>query len=680
MLSPGIRKIPHLKELLGAEALLYRPDVDTARGLDAIVGWGHKPTADTARALAARVERPYLALEDGFLRSVGLGDQDPPLSLLLDDVGIYYDARGPSRLEQLLATADASVFDAGLLSRAAALRERIVGARLSKYNHTRAGLPPSLLQSERPLVLVVDQTFADASVPQGLADQSSFARLLELARREHPDARILLKTHPDVIAGRKRGYLTGGPLPAGVELLAEAVNPIELVERCRHVYCCTSQLGFEALMVGVPVTCSGAPFYAGWGLTTDLLQVERRGRSRSLDELVAAALLLYPRYVDPLTGAPCEAERVVEHLTLQRQAFEQNAKRFFCLDIPLWRRPFVRGYLRSPSAEIHFCADAKAARERGMTSGSTAVVWGIRGPETLQEELSRDGVGLWRMEDGFLRSVRLGSDLAPPGSLVVDSRGIYFDPRRPSDLEVLLETAEFSPEELQRARALRDFIVGAGISKYNPAPTSGFRPKAPEGSTVVLVPGQVVDDASVRLGSPEILDNEGLLRAVRQARPEAYILYKPHPDVLSGNRKGHVGGPEPLWDELVTEASIADCLAIADEVHTMTSLVGFEALLRGKRVATYGSPFYAGWGLTEDRLVTPRRTRRLSVEQLVAGTLLRYPRYVSWETRSFCTAEDMVAELIRLRATQRNLSYATPWLFRRARSIIRLAQEWIRAS
>jgi len=49
----------------------------------------------------------------------------------------------------------------------------------------------------------------------------------------------------------------------------------------------------------------------------------------------------------------------------------------------------------------------------------------------------------------------------------------------------------------------------------------------------------------------------------------------------------------------------------------MTSLSGFEALLRDKKVVTYGSPFYAGWGLTEDHAVTERRCRRRTLEELI---------------------------------------------------------------
>src|SRR3546814_20429812 len=77
------------------------------------------------------------------------------------------------------------------------------------------------------------------------------------------------------------------------------------------------------------------------------------------------------------------------------------------------------------------------------------------------------------------------------------------------------------------------------------------------------------------------------------------------------------------------ELSVTSCIDACAEVHTMTSLTGFDALLRGTHVVKYGQPFYAGWGLTEDHIkngmATGRRKRRLTLEQLVAGVLLRYP-------------------------------------------------------
>ena len=188
---------------------------------------------------------------------------------------------------------------------------------------------------------------------------------------------------------------------------------------------------------------------------------------------------------------------------------------------------------------------------------------------------------------------------------------------------------------------------------------------------VILIPGQVEDDASIRFGCGDVRTNLELIKQVRASNPDAWIVYKPHPDVVSGNRVGKVdvGVLRGVVDHVETQASVIDCIAGCDEVHTMTSLTGFDALLRGKRVVTYGQPFYAGWGLTEDRCMgdvcnvgrgavgavassaLARRTRRLSLDELVAGVLLKYPVYWDWHLRGYTSCEAVINRLIEERGS-----------------------------
>ena len=107
-------------------------------------------------------------------------------------------------------------------------------------------------------------------------------------------------------------------------------------------------------------------------------------------------------------------------------------------------------------------------------------------------------------------------------------------------------------------------------------------------------------------------------------------------------------------DQTAPEADILTCLQYADEVHTMTSLTGFEALLRGKKVCCYGLPFYAGWGLTQDLLSIERRSRRLELWQLIAGTLVYYPDYVHPEKHHFIDAATAVEILKNQKNLQKN--------------------------
>ena len=276
-----------------------------------------------------------------------------------------------------------------------------------------------------------------------------------------------------------------------------------------------------------------------------------------------------------------------------------------------------------------------------MPPGATLLLWGsAAAPPGLPV-----GVRLVRIEDGFLRSVGLGAELARPVSWVLDRSGIYYDATRPSDLEQLLQSWEFTPELLARAAALRERIAASGITKYSVGAREWRRPGR---ARVILVPGQVESDASLRLGAPALRTNIALVRAVRQSSPDSYLIYKSHPDVAAGLRARGQGEAQVRdWcDEVVSDVAMGTLLGQVDEVHVLTSLAGFEALLRGKLVVCHGLPFYAGWGLTQDVVTLARRRRPLTLNQLVAGTLIVYPTYVSRRSGGYITPEQALDELL----------------------------------
>ncbi|MGE0081906.1 MAG: capsular polysaccharide biosynthesis protein [Thiohalomonadaceae bacterium] len=677
-----LSRLPHLSELLGG-AVAHRWSWQGAGDARAVLAWGRKPSADIAARYAARHGLPLYRLEDGFLRSVELGGREPPLSVVLDDQGIYYDAGTTSRLEGLIA---------GTLSPEQAARAKSIvmlwrEARVSKYNHLREADP-----RHGRYVLVADQTFGDASIRFGMAEPQGFQRMLQAALDENPGCKVLLKVHPDVMAGKKRGHfdLEAVARLARVEVLGQDVHPVGLIERAEAVYVVTSQLGFEGLLWDKPVRTFGMPFYAGWGLTRDELPAPARRQPVTLEQLVHAALVAYPRYVDPETGQRCEVERIIEWMGLQRRMRERFPAEVYGLGFSLWKKPMVRAFFQGSA--VHFVTSAA-----DVPAGAPLALWGRRplpagAPDDVQPV---------RLEDGFLRSVGLGADLVRPVSWVMDRRGIYYDATRPSDLEHLLQTHVFDEAMRARAARLREAIVAHGLTKYNvgagawirpewrgevgvssPHPVAlpegegrhGFgsvghvgaqrlrdtataecqvgtmrQPDLPEqGRRVILVPGQVENDASIHYGAAELRTNLGLLQAVRRANPDAWVVYKPHPDVLAGLRRAGVDEDEAVrWcDEIVEDVPMQVMLDAVDEVHVLTSLAGFEALLRGREVTCYGNPFYAGWGLTRDMAPIARRTRHLSLDELVAGVLILYPAYVSRTTGRFTTPERALEELL----------------------------------
>ncbi|WP_428150149.1 capsular polysaccharide biosynthesis protein [Brevundimonas sp.] len=634
-------EVPFLRTFLPELELVASPFA----AVDAVVGWGLKPTSKAGRNRAVAKNLPYLALEDGFLRSIGLGETGAAsLSLIVDDIGVYYDATRPSRLEQLIETAP-DWCDPAMHARAAALIARVVASGLSKTN--MGGLLDRSILKPGPRILLVDQTAGDASIGNGLAGPESFAAMVRTAKAEHPDAQLIVKRHPAVAAGKKKGCIADADLK-GVTLLDADVRPAELLAEVDAVWCVTSALGFEALLRRLPVRCFGASFYSGWGLTTDEVQTGRRGVRRDLETVAAAALIAYPRYVDPVTGLRCEAEAAIDRLISLRDRAERLAGYWAGVGFSPAKRPPIRRLLNGPRTTMKYFASASRAAAKAEETGGRLIYWAGKETAEIAGVAATTSAPVVRMEDGFIRSRGLGSDFFGALSVALDDQGVYYDPTKPSLLESLIEGGTQTPEMLARAKAVRARVVDAGLSKYNLA-GAGRRPDWPGGARKVLVVGQVENDKSILKGCGDIRTNSGLVEAVRADYPDAFLIYRNHPDVMSGNRPGMLDASAiHAVDAIADDFDIIDCLEACDVLATLTSLSGFEALLRGKAVATYGRPFYGGWGLTQDRMTYERRTRRASLDALVAAALIEYPIYVTPEGWP-CEAEDLVAALIAAR-------------------------------
>ena len=458
-----------------------------------------------------------------------------------------------------------------------------------------------------------------------------FAAMADTARLTNADLWILRSA--DAGAGDWLSNKT--QLPDHARVLDVAHSLRDVLRQADAVYVVGASEGMAALLAGVPVHVFGTPYYAGWGLTQDRTAMPERRARPSVFALFNAAFLQLAHYLDPIHGSPGTLESALDCIELQHAVAGRYSDlgRVAGIRFQWWKRPYATPYLSAGGGTLRWIADP-----RDTHPDEHAAIWGGRSAEGLP-----DGAARVRIEDGFIHSTGLGSDMSPPCSQVIDRRGLYFDASRPSDLTVILNQATFDEPELQRAAALRQKLVQLGLTKYNlgrQAPTW----HVPQDKRIVLVAGQVADDASIRLGTGTIATSEALLQEVRARRPDAFIIYKPHPDVLSGNRAGLVDA-EHLADVVDTHADLISLIDVADELHTLSSLAGFDALLRGKEVHTYGLPFYAGWGLTHDALEQPWRERRLSLDMLTAGVLLRYAIYWDWQLSLFTTPEAIARQL-----------------------------------
>ncbi len=500
-----------------------------------------------------------------------------------------------------------------------------------------------------------------AVLVQGGKDEALNAALFAAALAGGGDAArivLILPEHNAKLAGIARGH--------GCVVLTGVHDPWSLLADAGAVYAAADHsLAVLARLAGLPVHfCAGERLAEG---------------QANAGIFAAASLLLGARYADPFTCRRIDCAAALDIASEWRRVTRANRGIGVCTGMSFWKRRRIKAFLHDGESAPPHRKRMRPILDAASVSGRSIAAWSSRMPKNLPAFARLAGTRVVRVEDGFLRSRGLGSDFRPPCSIIVDRAGIYYDPSGPSDLETLLLETHFTEALLARARRLIDHLKCQGTTKYGTA-SGALRLPPHDGRRRVLVPGQVADDLSVLRGGAGTSGNAELLEQVRARNPDALLIYKPHPDVEAGHRAGALPDKEVLQfaDLIVERAPMAPLIEAVDEVHTITSLAGFEALLRGRRVVVHGQPFYAGWGLTEDLAPLSRRGRTLSLEALAAGVLLLYPRYFDPVTELPCTAEitlDRLADpalwqptaLIRARRAQgRMLARIANWRMRGA--------------
>ncbi len=300
-----------------------------------------------------------------------------------------------------------------------------------------------------------------------------------------------------------------------------------------------------------------------------------------------------------------------------------------------WKWGFISDYL--PEYRTAFAPrkilsmQSLAAINRFPLKPAAFIFWGYTEPPLVRWHAEKNNIKIYRMEDGFIRSSSLGASHSTPYSLVLDAKGLHYNPEEPSELEEILNNHTFSEEELASAETCLKLMQDLALSKYNPPSLNTNGQGTIKVRKRVAVLGQVDNDMSIRLGNPDRWSMIELIRLAKFEHPDADILYRPHPDIFRGYQKSKFRrrAVEKICELASPEIPLSEFLDTVDHVYTVTSLSGLEALLKGKKVTVVGAAFYAGWGLTDDRIQFPRRTAKRTMLELYAGVYLKYPRYLA---------------------------------------------------
>lgn len=264
-------------------------------------GWGLKRSGRFAKWCQQRFGGRVVLQEDGFIRSIGLGVEGAKsMSVVHDDVGIYYDATSASKLENLLNSYDYQA-DPALIGQAREAIALIVNHNISKYNHAPF-IDKHYFKDDGNRVLIIAQTKGDMALKYGMSEHFSTQQMIDDAKKQNPDASVYIKIHPDVLSGKKQSDIAIDVNQPNVFFITEDINPISLLQQFKRVYTKTSQMGFEALLCGCECICYGMPFYAGWGITTDKVSCARRQKKHTIEEVFAAAYIQYTNYYHPTTS------------------------------------------------------------------------------------------------------------------------------------------------------------------------------------------------------------------------------------------------------------------------------------------------------------------------------------------------------------------------------------------
>jgi capsular polysaccharide export protein len=294
------------------------------------------------------------------------------------------------------------------------------------------------------------------------------------------------------------------------------------------------------------------------------------------------------------------------------------------------------------------------------------IIWGIK-PNLFSAVIANKALDMQKpmliCEDGFLRSIlpyaseEADIKMQKSVSFTIDSKTAYYDSTMPSDLEELLNSdIEIDKDKLFRANSLINQIKENKLTKYNHQPI--FVPNIGSKERYkVLVVDQSYGDYSIVKGSANESTFKHMLLSAIDEHPDADILVKIHPDALANsNYSGYfnkIKQSENIY-LLSFEINPISLIEYVEHVYVVSTQLGFEAAMCGKKVSVFGLPFYSGWGITDDRQICARRIRKRSVEEIFYITYIMYSKYVNPKTGKICQIEEAIDYLLELREEYNN--------------------------
>jgi capsular polysaccharide export protein len=573
---------------------------------------------------------PILRLKDGIF--AGYSNKKSSYSLYYAfESDVYYNLKKESNIESLLRSY-------WVPSEEEWQTAHLAIEMINKYGITKYSEYPHISESAMrgvgyENILLVDQPIDDESVLLGNADEQTFNDMLLYAFDNYQYANIYVKLHPDTIDGKKEGYLQKLLVKHGlndhpsIKLIDTHCNITSLFHFINDIFVVTSQVGFEALLRNKNVRCFGTPFYSGWGLTTDMQTLSESKPQRSLMDLFIALVLQHTLYLNPFTGKKGTILDLLEYVALQQRHNNKKNVAFYNTD-----------FIEHRNVDVLLNADKK---------NFSAITKAKQIPKHIDDFILTDKKSTFQEVEplkyrAFLSKSFLFSDSVSNEdvlSLIVDHNGPFYDPKAQSDLDYMLNHETYTNYEKNCAEQFLIDLRGKFLMDMrNEDSGNVLSEKQNSNKKLIFIPGQLEEDDMTLVGGDITIPSDyELLVAILQKVENSLIIYKPALGSkfkkLNDIGKGGLVNLSSLVKErnnrfvFEFDASISHCIEAADEVHLLNHTCGLEAIVKGKKVVTYGLPFYGGLGLTEDKQKFPREKREISLEEFALAVYMLYPRY-----------------------------------------------------
>jgi capsular polysaccharide export protein len=586
---------------------------------------------------------PILRLKDGIF--AGYSNKKPSYSFYYAfESDIYYNLKKESNIESLLRSHWNPTEEEWNTAHLAI-------QMINKYGITKFNDYPHIFESAMggvgyQNILLVDQPIDDESVILGNANEETFNDMLLYAFDNYQYANIYVKLHPDTIDGKKEGYLQKLLVKHGlndhpsIKVIDTHCNITSFFHFINDIFVVTSQVGFEALLRNKNVRCFGTPFYSGWGLTTDMQTLSYPKPQRSLMDLFIALVLKHTLYLNPFTKKKGNILDLLEYISIQQRHTNRKNVAFYNTE-----------FIEYKNIDILLNADRK---------NFSAITKSKQIPKHIDDFIVTDKKSTFQeveplkyrafLSQGFLFANAVNPDDVL--SLIVDHNGPYYDHKAQSDLDYMLNHESYTDyEKLCAEQFLIDLRGKFLMDMKNEDNGNILAEKQKSGKKVIFVPGQREEDDMTLVGGDIAIPSDyELLVAILQKVENSLIIYKPAPGSkikkLNDLGKGCLINLASLVKERQNhfvfefDASISHCIDAADEVHLLNHTCGLEAIVKGKKVVTYGLPFFGGLGLTEDRQKFPRKKREISLEEFALSVYMLYPRYKLPNEEHFTSASN----------------------------------------